>query len=227
MITNSRWLAYATAGAASAFGSAQSAEGTIHYSGLINQKIGGTTATFPLDPLGGALAFRHQAYYNSSNYAGGSAFFNVFALAGGSCRGGFVLCPYTHVASALPLSPGQAASRGPFVPDGGLLAGFHTNHSLCGWGERGQFRRGAGFIGFKFNNGSGDQYGWARIRSQGPPSNKFILIDYAYGDIGDRVRAGQKSNSDTPALESLGGLALGAAGLIALRKQRALVAQPE
>src|SRR5437899_1586162 len=93
-ITNSRWVAYATAGAASAFIGANSAEGTIHYSGLINQKIGYTTATFPLNPLGGALAFRHQPYYNSSHYVGGSAFFNVFALAGASCRGGFVLCPY-------------------------------------------------------------------------------------------------------------------------------------
>src|SRR2546429_9896484 len=36
-IPNSRWLAYTTAGMASAFDAANSAEGTIHYSGPINR----------------------------------------------------------------------------------------------------------------------------------------------------------------------------------------------
>ena len=39
-ISNSRWLAYATAGAASAFTCANSAEATIHYSGIIGELFG-------------------------------------------------------------------------------------------------------------------------------------------------------------------------------------------
>jgi hypothetical protein len=92
-------------------------------------------------------------------------------------------------------------------------------------GSTSRFERGVAFVAFKFNNGNGDQYGWARIKSQGPPVNKFTLVDYAYGDIGDPVRAGQKSNTDSAALESLGGLALGATALLAWRKRRMLVSQ--
>src|SRR5439155_6143474 len=40
VITNSRWLAYATAGAASVFTCTQSAEGTVHYSGTIGKFFG-------------------------------------------------------------------------------------------------------------------------------------------------------------------------------------------
>jgi len=55
-ITNSRWLAYATEGAASAFTSAPSAEGAIHYSGQINKKFKCyESAEFPLDRLGDAI----------------------------------------------------------------------------------------------------------------------------------------------------------------------------
>jgi MYXO-CTERM domain-containing protein len=50
--------------------------------------------------------------------------------------------------------------------------------------------------------------------------NTFEVVDYAYGDPGDVVLAGQKSDDSAPALESLGGLALGAAGLLAWRRQR-------
>jgi hypothetical protein len=35
-VSNSRWMAYAVAGLATAYGGAISAEGAIHYSGLIN-----------------------------------------------------------------------------------------------------------------------------------------------------------------------------------------------
>jgi hypothetical protein len=96
-----------------------------------------------------------------------------------------------------------------------------------GW--RGQFDgKGVGFIAFKFNNGSGDQYGWVRIRMPKAenPNQDFRLIDYAYGDVGDRVRAGQtSSNAKAPDKGSLGWLALGAVGLLAWRKSRSPAAR--
>jgi MYXO-CTERM domain-containing protein len=50
--------------------------------------------------------------------------------------------------------------------------------------------------------------------------NTFEVVDYAYGDPGDRVFAGQMSDSGAPpVLESLGGLALGAVGLLAWRRR--------
>src|SRR6476646_10809994 len=57
-ITNSRWLAYATASAASAFTCANSAEATIHYSGLIGEFFGSEddkSARFQLDQPGDSI----------------------------------------------------------------------------------------------------------------------------------------------------------------------------
>ncbi len=100
---------------------------------------------------------------------------------------------------------------------------------LVGWptGGRGG-NRGIGFIGFRFNNGAGVQYGWARIMKQRGRAESFILLDYAYADPGERLRAGQTSegilsgeqDEQAPDQGSLGGLALGAVGLLAWRKSR-------
>jgi hypothetical protein len=94
-------------------------------------------------------------------------------------------------------------------------------HYFNGWESFGNFlNRGFGLVGFKFNNGAGDQYGWVRVKMLGGARNMLSVIDYAYGDPGDIVKAGQKSDDSGPALESLGGLALGATGLLAWRGRR-------
>ena len=80
-------------------------------------------------------------------------------------------------------------------------------------------KHGFGLVGFKFNNGAGDRYGWVRVKMLGGLKNTFEVVDYAYGDPGDVVKAGQKTDHSAPELESLGGLALGAAGLLAWRRQ--------
>ncbi len=53
------------------------------------------------------------------------------------------------------------------------------------YGSRGYWsNNGYGFIGFRFNNGAGVQYGWARIRMTDTPpdgrffgENSFMLLD--------------------------------------------------
>jgi hypothetical protein len=69
---------------------------------------------------------------------------------------------------------------------------------------------GVRFIGFEFNNGGGDQYGWARIelKNQGIRYH-FTLVDYAYGDIGDQVRAGELSRVNLRLYRRLVGLRSG------------------
>jgi hypothetical protein len=96
---------------------------------------------------------------------------------------------------------------------------------------------GVGFVGFRFNNGAGFQYGWAPVRMAGfERSNSFRLIDYAYADPGEAIRAGQGipragedeqdvSDDQRPDEGSLGGLALGAVGLLAWRKSQARTAR--
>src|SRR5689334_6234450 len=83
-INNSRWLSYATAGAASAFAGAHSAEGTIHYSGPIDQvfRSCAETAGFQLDRPGDFIRLRHTQL-GCSSY-NGTGFFNVGARASAS-----------------------------------------------------------------------------------------------------------------------------------------------
>ena len=224
-IAKGRWAAYATAGAASAFTCANSAEATIHYSGIIREFFGShqdKSARFQLDQPGDSIRLRHSLVFGCTASYGGTAHFGILGRAGASIAGFYNPCPSVHVVSVSKLNRGQLISRRPFLArHSGLLAAFT---SYCGSGSVGQFDSGdLGFIGFKFNNGSGDQYGWVRIRmaTSHPIDHDFWLVDYAYADPGEPIRAGQTSRNEmVPEEGSLGWLALGAAGLLAWRKRR-------
>ena len=143
--------------------------------------------------------------------------FQALGLKGGSF-GGISFDSYYYV---------QKLERGAFVSAGE----FNTRQrdQLSGFGElagevSGYFiRRGIGFVGFAFNGGAGKQYGWARVFMNGyQQGNGFKILDYAYADPGEAIRAGQTSSDaqGTPALGSLGLPAAGAAGLVVWRKWR-------
>ena len=158
-------------------------------------------------------------------YDGGSAFFRIYAPSGAVRGANAIQCTNLHSDNCISVSrliPHDVISEGPFAPVGGFL----VERSALQWGGSGypvgQFQaRGRGFVGFKFNNGVGDQYGWARVRMDGFPNFTFGIVDYAYGDPGEVVKLGQRRIHSSPDLESLGGLALGAAGLLAWRRRRA------
>jgi hypothetical protein len=135
----------------------------------------------------------------------GSAFFNSVSFSGSQPG------PYSYPRYVAKLHAGDLISDGNFVTGFGTIADSH-GHGL--WkGHDG------GFIGFRFDTGSGFQYGWARVRKM--PDNSFILIDYAWGDPGDAVTTGERQSSPArPEEGSLGWLALGAAGLTAWRQAR-------
>jgi hypothetical protein len=219
-IAKGRWAAYATAGAASAFTCANSAEATIHYSGRIGEFFGSCedkSARFQLDQPGDSIRLRHSLEFGCTASYGGFAHFGVLGRAGNAFAGFY--CPTNpQVKSVSKLNRGELISRRPFLArNSGVLAAVGT---YCG----GQFDYAdLGFIGFKFNNGSGDQYGWVRVKFGGhfPIDNDFWLVDYAYADPGEPIRAGQTSSNEmVPDEGSLGWLALGAAGLLAWRKSR-------
>lgn len=215
VISASRWTAYAAAGTATALAGIHSAEAEIHYSGSINAKLAGqTTQAFEIVP-GRVLQFTHHIdYYSSRTKDGGNAFAQGLSFAAFSTS-----CSYGRIASVSNLAGGNAISERPFILRKGVLAS--ADRENCYGNARGQFiNAGVGYIGFKFNLGNGDQYGWARIEMMSYPRNKFRFVDFAYGDPGDRIRAGQKVGGHGPTLESLGGLALGAAGLLAWRRSR-------
>lgn len=223
-IEHKRWAAYATAALSSGFtfSLAESAVAEIHYSGLIKQDVPNGfcfysylnhsgycypgTLRLPLGDNGHIKLTHSKArsiYGTASYYLGGSAFFKISAP-GAAVRGN---------GSVSRLLPRNVISAGPFAGGSGLLAAY--------WGSRGQFQApGQGAVGFKFNTGAGEQYGWVRVRMNGFPENSFAVVEYAYGDPGEVVKAGQKRSRSSPDLESLGGLALGAAGLLAWRRRR-------
>lgn len=225
-IATGRWAAYAAAAAASSFAAAQSAEATIHYSGPINESFRFRSSdSFPLDPAGGVLIFKHSkhVYGSSSFYDGGTARAFVQAPVSAMMNGYELNCTHNPSASASVsnLRRNAVISQQPFVTSGGVLGSRGNFFYGCGENGRGQFldRERNAFVGFKFNNGAGVQYGWARLKVMGSPFNRFTLVDYAYGDPGDTIVAGQTSDSSRPTLESLGGLAMGAAGFLAWRRR--------
>jgi PEP-CTERM motif-containing protein len=223
-ISSSRWTAYATAGAASALACVATAEGEIHYSGLINQSFNaqslppgsGVSAYFQLDQPGNSLNPVHIRRLAPNSAQGFATFFvygNLPAIAGFSANG---------YAYASKLSFGQAVSAAPFlatnvpgpVPAAQGVLAFGSGFTNSQWLDA-----GIGFIGFRFDNGSGPQYGWARIVMDGAPVNSFTFVDFAWADLGDSISAGQ-----IPEPGSLALLALGGAGLLAWRKRRAKAA---
>lgn len=211
-IAKTRWISYAAAGAATALAGSQSAEAAIHYSGPVNEQIlAGYAHGFKLDQPGDSLRLSHFLVHHGTYYGGHqhrghgrpTDRFDIFGIASAAFRGvqGYVS----------KLSPGQTISMGNFIQG---VPGF-----LQGWPP------GIGFIGFRFNHGAGVQYGWARITMKGDRAKNFILLDYAYADPGERLTAGQtlegpSSDEQAPDQGSLGGLALGAVGLLAWRKSR-------
>jgi hypothetical protein len=119
------------------------------------------------------------------------------------------------------LAPNRPVSHGDFGDGLGILASspFCNGYEFC--------ERGFAILGFKFNTGGGTQYGWARLRMRGdiPPKNSFFVVDYAWADVGDRIRTLQTHNSSQEQAAvspsgSLGLLALGKAGLELWRAER-------
>jgi len=212
-IAKTRWIAYAAAGAATALAGSQSAEAAIHYSGRVNELfLVGDADSFKLDRPSDFFRLSHTSYGYGANDK-----FAIFGIASAAFRGFLDIFTNRHYVSKLTF--GQPISMGNFIQQSapGLMVRNGQPHQ---WWNPGQ-----GFIGFRFNNGAGVQYGWARIKMSGVPHYDFVLLDYAYADPGERLTAGQtlentSSDEQAPDQGSLGGLALGAVGLLAWRKSR-------
>ncbi len=192
---------------------AYSAEGNIVYSGLLNAPFNRTIERlFELDQPGNAIGFYHRAGDLGGGTIVGTAKFRVAGLVSAAFRG-FSYGLYGYVSK---FGFGERISAGPFANQGGTMVfagGVGTFNAQ--WLDG-----GTGFVGFTFNSGAGAQYGWARVTfddAEVPPNGlryNFTLVDYAFGSVGDKVKAGQVPESGS----SLGLLALGCAGILACRR---------
>jgi hypothetical protein len=215
-LSETRWLAYATAGVASAFGLSSTAEAEIHYSGNVLIRLtGNARATLPLSN-GASLVFENV--FRGSTFLQ-DCYFSIKGVISASAQEGSIHS-WLWV-----LHLGENVSTGTFGsvagnPDRGIVFRFWSDgYFQPYYGTR-------GFIGFRFNTGNGPQYGWVRIQTRRDPNNRAheLIKDYAWGDVGDVILAGQKhsleqGNADSVS-GSLGQLAFGAQGLDAWRTQR-------
>src|SRR5262249_23151420 len=224
-IPYSRWAAYATAGAASTLACASSAEAEIHYSGIVNHNFANGRFAGPLDPgLKLELTVGTGTQVGNNTGAFGAVFIRDQRFIGEFAG---TLATYQGV-YVLELSAGEALSAPRFALSctWSSSCGCQVCYYVASIGGSGRFRdRRIGFIGFVFNRGAGSQYGWARVQMSGPPNYRFRLVDYAWGDPGDRISTGQTSSAGNMVdavteSGSMGLLALGAAGLVAWRKRR-------
>lgn len=223
-LSTSRWLAYAAAGAASGLVSAPCTEGAIHYSGLLNKRFTGYEhKAFPLAP-GASIVFDHDppvSYFSSVFFAG----FAGVVMYGGSIAGFTDTCPYNSFvpfATASNLDSRASIAQQPFTQRLGYLVDVNMSYSDCSVVHGEFIDDRTGYVGFRFDVGNGMQYGWARLHVLHTYAAIYQLLDYAYADPGETIRAGQGKERETSGVteESLGTLALGAAGVAAWRKRR-------
>jgi MYXO-CTERM domain-containing protein len=216
-ISETRWLAYATAGVASAFGLSSSAEAEIHYSGNVSiQLTGNAQASLPLSN-GASLVFEN--IFRGSTFLQ-SFFFSIKGVIFGSAWESRIHHWLSNLAPRENVSAGNFYSVAGEPDHGVVFENWSDGNFQPFYGDR-------GFIGFRFDNGKGTQYGWGRIQTKRDFHNRAheVIKDYAWADVGEDIRTGQTSSSGDMVNTvtdsgSVGLLALGAAGLVAWRKRR-------
>lgn len=216
-VSKTRWLAYATAGAATAVGTATEVQAEIHYSGEVDVQVFRTEVVqFPLS-RGASLTFFLTGVGSYPEAA--------FNLRGGLFGSGRIYRTTDLVGAPLSnLGRGRHVSNGHFKSVAENAYGLI--HGLYGTGQF--MKSGNAFIGYRFDVGSGTQYGWVRLRIRQDPQDSghygFVVEEYAWGDPGDPILTGQTSSAPNEAVApvkgSLGFLALGSAGLEAWRAAR-------
>jgi len=209
-IPSPRWLAYATAGVATSLAASTSTEAEIHYSGILNFEFSGRSQVE-------SFRLTNNVQLNFSRFTYSAIAGDLVAVNGAARSEEVRKANWRSPYFAEKLSFGQKGSHGQFD------AQFHQRAMVSLYGN-GQFRRpGEGYVAFRFDDGQGKQYGWARVRMGREPQHKFVLEDYAFADPGEGITAGQTGSTSDDAIPvsgSLGGLALGVVGLLAWRKSR-------
>ncbi len=222
-----RWSAYALAGAATAVAASNDADATIYYSGPVNAQLTFANPRFQLQTLGTHPSFStiihlpgtHDLGFLSNVPRIGHSSFGIAQIADleprlhekvvGTIANGY---PYASKLAAGVNIPAIATSK--FKPDHLYLASGYSS-------VNGKWKTpGTGFLAFEFQRtGDGEQYGWVRITMGSAPQYPFTVVDYAFGSPGQAIVTGEEV-APSPEPATLGLLAVGAAGVLAMRTGR-------
>ena len=226
------WPLYAAAtGSALAFATSAHA-GTI-YSGVQNLQISVPEAGPLHETANGTLHILGQLFTFNLNRTLRHSFYGGSDQAGRAFIGGNAILDDNGSRSARRLASGANITAGaPFVGVFGAnnlrqhktshFYGTHTT-TIGEW-----FKNDDAFAGIRVHTGGGDHLGWIQIRLQDTNSDDWVdhmtIVDWAYNDVaGASIAAGDTgapSAVPEPGTRAMALLAVGAAGVLALRKRR-------
>jgi MYXO-CTERM domain-containing protein len=222
------WGAYAAAaGAALAMATNASADSIVSHTLdlTVSNPPGPAEATFSVGGVGVGLFVRAYDRTNVGRQYGGAQLIGLGTTSGGPNSN----LPHLNFrgigasGTAKRYTIGQPILAGAVT--GGLLFEKSASHGVVSV-DKGLFGPGAsnGFVGF--SNAAGD-LGWMHVQvgfDSGGYPDQLEVISWAYNDVaGAAIDAGQTSEGPAtpePSTAALGLLALGAAGILALRKRR-------